>query len=324
MIKIVDFTEKHIDKALVIAKANYENERKCVNILPAIDEMPDFSPFVKNGLGVTAFYGNKMAGYLCCFDPCKNAFGTTNDTGIWSPVYANGIALCNDKNIFDRMYQEAAGKWVSQGITNHAITFYAHNCFLQNRLFRYGFGLRCIDAIRLMKKIEIKKVSVITYTELEKTEFQLIYPLYILLRNHLGDSPIFLRYNKNEKDKNGSDADKFAKLQIRQKARYFIAKDRNKIIAYIKISDNEENFISEVNCMKNICGAYCLTEYRGKGIFQNLLNYLINVLQNENNLLLGVDFESFNPTASGFWLKYFTEYTHSAVRRIDDRFVKRN
>jgi len=37
--------------------------------------------------------------------------------------------------------------------------------------------------------------------------------------------------------------------------------------------------------------------------------------------LLGVDFESFNPTASNFWLKYFTEYTHSVVRRIDDLFI---
>jgi hypothetical protein len=41
----------------------------------------------------------------------------------------------------------------------------------------------------------------------------------------------------------------------------------------------------------------------------------------KNNRLLGVDFESFNPTASDFWLKYFTEYTHSVVRRIDDLFI---
>jgi len=36
---------------------------------------------------------------------------------------------------------------------------------------------------------------------------------------------------------------------------------------------------------------------------------------------LGVDFESINPTAWGFWLKYFDAYTHSVVRRIDEKAV---
>lgn len=41
----------------------------------------------------------------------------------------------------------------------------------------------------------------------------------------------------------------------------------------------------------------------------------------EGYLLLGVDCESFNPTARGFWLKYFTPYTYGLVRRIDDNAI---
>ena len=70
--------------------------------------------------------------------------------------------------------------------------------------------------------------------------------------------------------------------------------------------------------MCNICGAFCLHEYRGKSIYQNLLNFTITKLKEEGYILLGVDFESFNPTAYGFWLKYFTAYTNSVVRRIDE------
>jgi len=36
---------------------------------------------------------------------------------------------------------------------------------------------------------------------------------------------------------------------------------------------------------------------------------------------LGVDYESINPSGSGFWLKYFTAYTHSVVRRIDETAI---
>jgi len=41
-------------------------------------------------------------------------------------------------------------------------------------------------------------------------------------------------------------------------------------------------------------------------------------LKEEGYKLLGVDYESFNSTANGFWLKYFTPYTNSVVRRIDE------
>ena len=317
MIKIIDFTEEHIEQAFIIARANYDNERNSVNILPEINEIPDFMPLVKNNLGVSAFDGEKMAGYLCCFGPFKNAFGTTNDIGVWSPLHGNGLLDYAHKSVYAKMYQEAAKKWVSLNINNHAITFYAHNNFIHNQLYRYGFGLRCIDAIRTMNEIEAKNRVNFTFSELEYSNFELILPLDKQLRNHLKESPMFLRYEQGDEEENNQKRRVYGK-----NVRYFIAGNDIEIIAYIKISSEGENFVSEVNSVKNICGAYCLPEHRGKGIIQNLLNYVIKKLQAENYRLLGVDFESFNPTASGFWLKYFTEYTHSVVRRIDDRFLK--
>lgn len=62
-------------------------------------------------------------------------------------------------------------------------------------------------------------------------------------------------------------------------------------------------------------------EHRGKGVCQNLLNFVISTLNADGYTQLGVDFESFNPAARGFWLKYFTPYTHSVVRRIDERIL---
>jgi peptide methionine sulfoxide reductase msrA/msrB len=38
--------------------------------------------------------------------------------------------------------------------------------------------------------------------------------------------------------------------------------------------------------------------------------------------LLEIYYESINPTAYCFWLKYFNAYTHSVVRRIDEHAVK--
>jgi GNAT superfamily N-acetyltransferase len=320
LLKIIDFNENHIEQAINIAKENYENERKIIGFLPNITDFPNFSPFVKNGLGVSALIGEKMVGYLCCYGPFDKAFGTTNAIGVWSPLHGNGLINCEYKNVFARMYEEAAIKWINSKATSHAITFYAHNHLIQNQLYRYGFGLRCIDTIREMKEIETNNDQKLNFYELEQNEFHLIFPIGLLLSEYLSKSPMFMRYVQ-EKIEDGHEY-KFAEWQIREKYRYFVAKDGEKIIAYVKIHDEGENFIGNVKNMKHIHGAYCFSEYRGQGIIQNILNFIIKKLRGENNQLLGVDFESFNPMASNFWLKYFIEYSQSVVRRIDDLFVK--
>ena len=70
-------------------------------------------------------------------------------------------------------------------------------------------------------------------------------------------------------------------------------------------------------------GAYCIPEHRGKGVYQNLLNFVISTLKTEGYTRFGVDFESINPSGSGFWLKHFHAYTNSVVRRIDERIMQR-
>ena len=69
----------------------------------------------------------------------------------------------------------------------------------------------------------------------------------------------------------------------------------------------------------HICGAYIYPEYRGTGIYNNLLAYVIDKLKKEKYKRCGVDFESINPNANRFWLKYFIPYTYSLTRRIDER-----
>jgi hypothetical protein len=121
-LKIIDFTEDHVEQAIKIAKENYEVERKSVEILPEAIELPDFSPFVENGLGVAAFVDEKMIGYLCCYSPFEKAFGTTNAIGVWSPIHGNGIIDCEYKNVFAGMYQEAAIKWINKNILENGYT----------------------------------------------------------------------------------------------------------------------------------------------------------------------------------------------------------
>jgi hypothetical protein len=91
-------------------------------------------------------------------------------------------------------------------------------------------------------------------------------------------------------------------------SRVFVAKVGEQPISFIEITNDGENFATETSGMLNICGAFCLPEFRGSGVIQSLMNYVITILKFEGYQKLGVDFESINPTASGFWLKYYRIY----------------
>lgn len=76
--------------------------------------------------------------------------------GTFSPIHAHGAIKENRPMIYKRMYQYAAEKWLKHKITYHAIAQYAHDTEALEAFFTYGFGLRCMDAIRPMEEISLQ------------------------------------------------------------------------------------------------------------------------------------------------------------------------
>ena len=312
---ITDFTCNHIEESLKLAKANYEEERQHVHLLPHVDTLPDLTDFAYNGLGVAAFEGSKMVGFLCCVSPFNNAFRSTNVKGVFSPMGANGTKTENRSKIFANMYQYAAQKWVDVGAVSHGICLYAHDEIAQQQFYKYGFGMRCIDSIRPMEGINCAACDDYVFTELKQADFISVFPLDQMLNAHMRKSPIFICRQADAQES-------FSENCMQEKTRYFVAKKNETLCAFLKITDNGETFATEIPDTQHIDGAFCLSEHRGKDVYQNLLNHTISTLKTEGYTRLDVDFESINPTAYGFWLKYFTAYTHSVVRRIDERALE--
>ncbi len=166
-----------------------------------------------------------------------------------------------------------------------------------------------------MELIDCESCENYDFVELSKAEFYLVYPLHLALYRHYCESPFFM-HRKPETE------EKFIISSIQDGGRYFAAKQNGRLCAFLKISASGETFVATGKTYRHIRGAYCLPEHRGKGVYQNLLNFTISTLKREGYTRLGVDFESFNPTGRGFWLKYFTAYTNSVVRRIDEKITQ--
>lgn len=314
---ITDFKKEHVEEAKAIAIANYEEEQLFTEELPAIQDIPDLYDYAENGLGVAAFDDGKMIGFLGCVPPFDHAFRSTDVKGVFSPMGANASIPKNRARIYTAMYQAAGKKWVKAGAVSHALCLYAHDEALQRQFYCYGFGLRCMDAIRPMDLIMCTPRPDYEYTELPKDKYHLIYPLDLALYRHYQESPFFM-------NRTPATPEEFLQSSDQENARYFAAIQKGKICAYLRITALGETFIAAGDAYRHITGAYCLPEHRGKEVYQNLLNYTISILKAEGCTKLGVDFESFNPTGRGFWLKYFDAYTHGVVRRIDERILTIN
>lgn len=320
----------HIESAARIALEEYYEERMAVPILPEGDYFPVFcnilSEMVDHELGTVAIEDGKLAGFMTCYKPMENHFGTT--LGIFSPINAHGAVREHRRRIYSLIYQAASDKWVKQGILSHAIALYSHDKDAVDSFFWNGFGLRCIDAIREVGPIIKQAVPIISdasntagdcsdieFCELHREERSQVLPLKNLLIKHLWNTPMFipLFFQLNN--------EWFMKETEERNSRFFVIKVQGEVIAFLEIMASGENFACDDSGMMNICGAYMLPQYRGKGMYTKLLSFLMDTLASEGYIRCGVDFESFNPTANGFWLKYFTPYTYSVVRRIDERIT---
>ena len=312
--QITDFTAAHIEQAARIALQNYEAERGCVPALPPVDAVPDLTPFAEHSLGVAAFDNGGMVGFLCGVSPFENAFGSTGVTGVFSPMGANGAVGENRAEVYARMYQAAGEKWVRAGAVSHAICLYAHDTEAQQQFFRYGFGMRCIDAIREMDEIASSPCEGYTFSELASENALQIMPLDNLLHRHLLASPFSTyRVEHNESD--------FLAYWTKNKPDCFVANCDGQIAAFILVECEGETFISNTPGYRHITAAYCRPEHRGKGLNQSLIGLAVRKLKAQGCTRLGVDFESINPVAYGFWRRYFDAYTHSVVRRIDEHVL---
>ena len=312
--EITYFGREHICAAAAIARWELDAERRFLPCLPFAD-IPDLDEFAGNALGFAALDDGRLIGYLCGFE-IGNIFGS-GIRGVWSPLHASGVIRDDgiDRGmVFARLYQAAAEKWVGIGTGYHSVTLFAHDSERIRTLFDYGFGKRCVDAMREIDSIcgdssmaypQVCGNGVLR--ELRDDETDAVSALRRGLAGHLAKSPCFMKPISEE----------WFDVSKRVGSRFFVYEECGVTKAFLEIGGEGENYLSAALGGADIRGAYCLPELRGGGVMRSLIGYVFRVLRTEGIFRVGVDYESMNPCARGFWPKYFEPYTFGLVRRIE-------
>jgi len=315
------FTEKYIAEAKELAYRELEEERKYNSELPKGKFEKEILDILRRlsgqPYGKAAVCDGKLVGYLLFSGPWNGFLG--NIKGVFSPLGGSAFSYeYSDRGkLASMLFAGVSEEFVKDGVTGCALSRYAHDEEIAKSFIFNGFGIRCSDAVRKIPKEEIPGAAGnISLKELNREEFQEVEQLQRGLHKHLENAPVFF-----PPDKNGFEC-WFEKWIKRETMRIFAAKAEEETIGFFAIDDEAENFITEYEQMKNICGAYFDEKYRGSGAPQALLSYVLNTMREEGITYLGVDCETLNPTALRFWGKYFMPYTYSFARRIDERVCK--
>ena len=310
------FKEAHINEAVKLALAELEAEKTYCPDLPEWNFTESLTGMLywlcSQPFGIAAISEGKLVGYLLFAGPWDGFFGDVK--GVFSPLGGSAFSYDykNRGRLASMLFASVAEDFVKQGIYSCALSRYAHDEEIAKSFILNGFGTRCSDYVREIPRFDFNCSSYnVTFEELSADKFAEVKYLQKGLHKHLAGAPVFYP---------GENFDEWFENWIkRETMRIFAAKSNNRIIGFISIDNDAENFITEYDTMKNICGAYFDENYRGNGIAQNLLSFIVDTLKAEGITHLGVDCETLNPTALNFWGKYFTPYTYSFARRIDER-----
>ncbi|PRX29311.1 acetyltransferase (GNAT) family protein [Orenia metallireducens] len=311
--------KKHVKVAADLVMAAYQEENKLVPYLPMENNYFNiFEEKIKdlfvNGSGVVAISGNKVVGFLAGYE-IEQLWGKCK--GIYTPLYGNGAIYKNRRKIYQELYKHTSDLWVKNNYTQHAITLYAQDKETIDTWFWLGFGLRCVDAIREVSSI--KKINRnISIKKVEENDISSLANVQNDLHMYFRNSPMFMPAQKE-------DPIQYLKEWLSKDNHHlWIAYDseQKKALGLMKIEPSGERFITEHPKMRNITGVYVDKKYRQKKIGVSLLGAIQEWLLENDYKLCGVDYESFNILGSNFWNKYFTPYTYSLVRRIDERILE--
>ena len=308
--RIVEFTEQWVPQASVLVEEGYKRLRQEMPWLSEEIALPDFASLVTAKMGVAAVEGEELLAFLACYKPFPNAFHTTGVKGVFCPLHGHGIKPGVSSKVYEKLYQAAAEKWVAEGVLSHAVCLYQYESDLHEIFFMNGFGVRCLDLARENTPIQPQKPCAATFMKLEGDAIAPVLPMNNDLIEHLGASPIFMKFPPMTEEQF---------LSQNQENTFYLAEIQGKAVAYLRFGPEGENFVANGNPMIHCIGAFVRPEERGSGIMDHLLAFASDDLRAKGYSLMGVDCESLNPNARHYWQKHFTTYTYSLVRRIDDK-----
>ncbi|HEY2354865.1 MAG TPA: GNAT family N-acetyltransferase [Gaiellaceae bacterium] len=285
--KIVPFTDAHLDDAAEMLAVRHERHRAFEPLLPAD---VDFRAEVKKEWSADGASGVfSPAGYLIGSPQRKG-----NATWMWAGVAAHAIA--GDAEHARDLYAAAAQRWVDEGHKEHAVFLPAHDAELIDAWFRLSFGASGVLAIRATAgeepydgDVEIRPGT--------PDDFGHAARLEIAMHDAMGPSPSFSGFSQDDPDeverewREDPDVDKFE---------LFVAERDGAVVGHLLLYRRPPDLRVPRDAI-DLAQASTYAEARGTGVGRALTAHGIRWAHEHGYPSMTIDWRTTNLWASRFW-----------------------
>ncbi len=314
--EIVPFQASYLPEAAALFVESFKRLRVEIGVLP--DRLEDairvaaMLEQLTDG-GFAAVEQGKLIGYLGGF--VIERFRDNERKGAYCPEWGHAAADAapTEKRaaIYRALYRAAAAHWTAQGCGVHAITLLAHDRTAQNVWFWQGFGMVVVDAIRpITPLLGTTAPDGLAVQQATPDDAERLAVLDVRHEAHYTQSPIFMA------PREVCDAEGFRAFLRQPKNSVWLALDGGNPVGFMQFEGRSSGAADIISAETTIActGAYTDPAYRGRGAGKALLHAALRDYAGRGYTACSVDFESFNPEAAVFWMKYFTPVCLSVTR----------
>jgi len=300
-----------------ISLSNYEMEKIKVKELHPVSIDYFVEKIVKlceTGIGYIALQNNEVVGFLI-FDGV-HIINDDGDKGATSPLYGYGVRGENRGEVIGKLFQKTAAELCEKYISSLRVNVYAHDEDVLNMYIMSSFAMDVTEVIRsTSSQIATQELTEYIFKEMTKDQLlnhrEEVLSLYRDLINHLRRSPVFYhcKYFLPIEDR-------FQDF-LSNEMRIFTVFHNDKLVGMIDsepINEKGEKSLrfGDISLMPS---------HRGLGVAQSLLSYANECVNKAGYTTIYVTHGTINPTARGFWDKYFNNYSYTLTRKIDTEML---
>ena len=311
--------KENIPAAAALFVAGFKQLRQAVQQLP--DRMED--PLIVSSLlerllshskGMAAFTDGRLIGYIGWW--LVEGFRGTGRKAGYVPEWAHATIEEHKPAIYRHLYRAAADCWSDAGCDMHAITLLASDQTAVDTWFWNGFGLTVVDAIRSIGPLsfETGRALVVppgyTVRKASLADTEALSELEKEHARHYSQSPVLMVPFKP------NDASEYRRFLIHSTNYAWLAFKDGEPAGYLRFQAKGDGAAEIVHGSGSIAntGAYVRPVHRGFGLASLMLEAALADFSSKGFQRCSVDFESFNPEAVSFWLRYFRPVCLSVFR----------
>lgn len=312
-LEITSWQPQYTAEAAELFVQQYQQQRRAVPALPdylanAGQVVSRIEQLLRISSGVMAVKNGRLIGYLAWY--LVPNFRDTPRLGAYVPEWGHGTVDEGKATIYRALYRAAAAQWAAAGCQVHAITLLAQDREAEHVWFWQGFGLTVVDAVRPVRPFDSPPQTLLHIRQATVADAPALTALDAEHWQHYSQPPILMT------PRSGLDTVGNAAFLSQPRNTVWLACAGDSLAGFLRCSGHDFDGVAIVEAEQTmaVIGVYVRPAYRGQRAAAALLDAALRHYETRGFTCCALNFESFNPEATAFWLRYFEPVCYSLLR----------